>query len=69
MIIKLSGGTVYDPANGINGKRQDIRVRQVIRPGEETRVIDLAGQLLKINRLGDKILTSNGAATGLDTLA
>ncbi len=27
MLIKLSGGIVYDPANGINGKRQDIYVR------------------------------------------
>ncbi len=33
MLIKLSNATVYDPANGINGKRKDIYIK-------DTRIID-----------------------------
>ena len=27
MLIKLTGGTVYDPAAGIEGKKQDIYIQ------------------------------------------
>lgn len=48
-----------------NGKRQDIRVRQVIRPGEETRVIDLAGDnrgIARVELLYRSIPTFKGRA-------
>ncbi|HEY5138512.1 MAG TPA: formylmethanofuran dehydrogenase subunit A, partial [Methylococcales bacterium] len=27
MLIKLTGGTVYDPANGVDGRQQDIYIQ------------------------------------------
>ncbi|PPD28331.1 MAG: formylmethanofuran dehydrogenase subunit A [Hyphomicrobium sp.] len=40
MLIKLSGGTVYDPANGINGEARDIFIRdgRIVKPGDNERV-------------------------------
>jgi len=40
MLIKLSGGTVYDPANGINGEVRDIHVRdgRIVTPRTDERV-------------------------------
>ena len=54
MLIKLTGGTVYDPAHGINGKAMDIYVRDgriVERPreGEGERIdqeYNLAGKVV-----------------------
>ncbi len=40
MLIKLSGGTVYDPANGINGEARDIFIRdgRIVKSGDNERV-------------------------------
>lgn len=52
MLIKLTGGTVYDPAHGINGKAMDIYVRDgriVERPRDDERIAqeyDLAGKIV-----------------------
>ncbi len=52
MIIKLSGGTVYDPANGINGKRQDIYIKDgriINKPDIQARIdktYDLRGKVI-----------------------
>jgi formylmethanofuran dehydrogenase subunit A len=42
MLIKLSGGTVYDPAHGINGEQRDIYIRdgQITRRPAATADID-----------------------------
>jgi len=52
MLIKLSGGTVYDPANGVSGEVRDIYVedgRIVAAPSPETRIdktYDLKGRVV-----------------------
>jgi formylmethanofuran dehydrogenase subunit A len=52
MLIKLTGGTVYDPAHGIDGKVMDIYVRDgriVERPRNEERIdqeYNLAGKVV-----------------------
>jgi formylmethanofuran dehydrogenase subunit A len=52
MLIKLSGGTVYDPANGVSGEVRDIYVedgRIVAAPPPETRIdktYDLKGRVV-----------------------
>jgi formylmethanofuran dehydrogenase subunit A len=52
MLIKLTGGTVYDPAHGIDGKVMDIYVRDgriVERPRDEERIdqeYNLAGKVV-----------------------
>jgi formylmethanofuran dehydrogenase subunit A len=52
MLIKLTGGTVYDPAHGINGKVMDIYVRDgriIDRPRDEERIdqeYDLTGKVV-----------------------
>jgi formylmethanofuran dehydrogenase subunit A len=52
MIIKLSGGTVYDPANGINGKRQDIYIKDgriINKPNTQAKIdktYDLRGKVV-----------------------
>ena len=52
MLIKLSGGTVYDPANGVSGEVRDIYVedgRIVAAPPPETRIDkthDLKGRVV-----------------------
>jgi formylmethanofuran dehydrogenase subunit A len=52
MLIKLSGGTVYDPANGVSGEVRDIYVedgRIVAAPSPETRIdktYDLKGRII-----------------------
>jgi formylmethanofuran dehydrogenase subunit A len=52
MLIKLTGGTVYDPAHGINGKIMDIYVRDgriVDRPRDGERIdqdYNLAGKVV-----------------------
>ncbi|MDZ4154761.1 MAG: formylmethanofuran dehydrogenase subunit A, partial [Methylicorpusculum sp.] len=38
MLIKLTGGTVYDPASGIDGKKQDIYIHEgriVAKPNDD----------------------------------
>ena len=30
MLLKLKGGKVYDPANGVNGEVRDLYVRDII---------------------------------------
>jgi len=52
MLIKLSGGTVYDPANGVSGEVRDIYVedgRIIAAPSPETRIdktYDLKGRVV-----------------------
>ena len=52
MLIKLTGGTVYDPAHGINGKVMDIYVRDgriIERPRDSERIsseYDLRGKVV-----------------------
>ncbi|HEY8355278.1 MAG TPA: formylmethanofuran dehydrogenase subunit A [Methylophilaceae bacterium] len=52
MLIKLTGGTVYDPAHGINGKVMDIYVRDgriIDHPRDEERIdqeYDLTGKVV-----------------------
>jgi len=52
MLIKLSGGTIYDPAHGIDGKVMDIFVRDgriVERPRDDERIdqeYNLAGKVV-----------------------
>jgi len=52
MLIKLTGGTVYDPASGIDGKKQDIYIhdgRIVAKPIDEMPVdkeYDLSGKVV-----------------------
>lgn len=52
MLIKLSNGTVYDPANGINGEIRDIYVRDghIVAPPADrdsvTAVYDLTGNVV-----------------------
>ena len=52
MLIKLSGGTVYDPVHGINGEQRDIFLRDgyiTRKPGVNTRVnktYDLTGKII-----------------------
>jgi len=52
MLIKLSGGTVYDPANGVNGEIRDIYIqdgRILASPASDTRAdqeYDLSGQVI-----------------------
>lgn len=44
MLIKLTGGTVYDPSNGIDGQRQDIYLRDgriVAAPEQQDTPVDL----------------------------
>ena len=40
MLIKFTGGKVYDPANGINGEVRDIYVEngRIVQPGPDARV-------------------------------
>jgi len=52
MLIKLSGGTVYDPVHGINGEQRDIYFRDgkiTRKPGAQERVdkiYDLTGKII-----------------------
>ncbi len=52
MLIKLSGGTVYDPVHGINGEQRDIYIRDgkiTRKPGPQERIgktYDLSGQVV-----------------------
>ncbi|MEJ2094078.1 MAG: formylmethanofuran dehydrogenase subunit A [Gammaproteobacteria bacterium] len=54
MIIKLSGGTVYDPANGVNGKRQDI----YIKDGRIIKIPDIQAKIDKTYDLRGKVVMS-----------
>ena len=51
MLLQLKGGTVYDPANGVNGERRDIFIRhgKIVRPprsGRAAQVIDVRGNVV-----------------------
>ncbi|MEO1895808.1 MAG: formylmethanofuran dehydrogenase subunit A, partial [Methylococcales bacterium] len=51
MIIKLTGGVVYDPANNVNGKALDIYIKndRIVSKQEVTQVdqeIDLRGKIV-----------------------
>jgi formylmethanofuran dehydrogenase subunit A len=52
MLIKLSGGTVYDPANGVSGAVRDIYVEDgkiVAAPSPDTRIdktYDIKGRIV-----------------------
>jgi len=52
MLIKLSGGTVYDPVHGINGEQRDIYIRDgriTRKPGAQERIdktYDLTGKIV-----------------------
>ncbi len=52
MLIKLTGGTVYDPAAGIDGQKQDIFIEDgkiVAKPGDDVKVdreYDLTGKVV-----------------------
>jgi formylmethanofuran dehydrogenase subunit A len=52
MLIRLSGGLVYDPANGIDGRRRDIYIRdgRIVpaprRPVRIDREYDVAGEII-----------------------
>jgi len=52
MLIKLSGGTVYDPVHGINGEQRDIYIRdgQITRKPAATvdidKTYDLSGKVI-----------------------
>jgi formylmethanofuran dehydrogenase subunit A len=52
MLIKLTGGTVYDPASGIDGKKQDIYIKDgriVNQPGPDVQIdkeYDLSGKVV-----------------------
>ena len=52
MLIKLSGGTVYDPANGVNGETRDIHIKDgriLATPVNNTRAdeeYDITGQVV-----------------------
>ena len=52
MLIKLSGGTVYDPVHGINGEKRDIYIRdgQITRRPAATvdidKTYDLKGKVI-----------------------
>ncbi|MFQ5658962.1 MAG: formylmethanofuran dehydrogenase subunit A [Gammaproteobacteria bacterium] len=52
MLIKLAGGTVYDPMHGVNGKRRDIYIRDgriVRKPGKNRgpdKVIDVTDRVV-----------------------
>ena len=52
MLIQLKGGTVFDPANGVNGERRDIFMRKgkIARPPRSgrraDRVIDVRGDVI-----------------------
>jgi len=52
MLIKLTGGTVYDPVHGINGKQRDI----YIRDGKITRKPSINVKIDKIYDLRGKIV-------------
>jgi len=52
MLIKLSGGTVYDPVHGINGEQRDI----YIRDGQITRKPAAADKIDKTYNLSGKII-------------
>ncbi len=54
MLIKLKGGTVYDPANGVDGKKRDIFIR-------DGRIVKRPAEGVKIDReydLTDKVVMS-----------
>ena len=40
MLIKLSGGTVYDPANGVDGKKKDIYIKdgRIVKKPKEAKI-------------------------------
>ncbi|WP_031435314.1 formylmethanofuran dehydrogenase subunit A [Methylomarinum vadi] len=52
MLIKLTGGTVYDPAGGIDGQQQDIYIQDgkiVAKPGDDVKIdkeYDLSGKVV-----------------------
>jgi formylmethanofuran dehydrogenase subunit A len=42
MLIKLTGGTVYDPASGVDGKLQDIYIQDGRIVAKHSNPLDLA---------------------------
>ena len=52
MLIKLTGGTVYDPASGVDGKKQDIYIQNgkiINKPSGEFQIdkeYDLKGKVV-----------------------
>ena len=51
MLIKLTGGIIYDPANGIAGKQQDIYIRngKIVNPPEHAKIAqeyDIRGKIV-----------------------
>jgi len=42
MVIRLKGGTVFDPANGIDGEMRDIYIQkdQIIKPPDQNQAVD-----------------------------
>lgn len=74
MLIKLSAGTVYDPANGVNGEVRDLYIRDgriVAAPGDDLTVnaeFDLKGKVIMAGAIDLHTHIGGGKVTVARTL-